>query len=324
MEKEKQVIQESENLEKQTKPIKYLLILDFEATCDQADADNTTHVRFGPPEIIEFPTILYNIDARKVEGEFHTYVKPQINPILTKFCTELTGIQQSWVDQAPVLLDVLKNHDIWLHENGLLLNGQPTEKTFAYVTCGDWDLKQMLPSQCERLKYKRLHYFWQWINIKFIFQRVTNISGKAMAQMLQVLKLPLEGKHHSGIDDCRNITKIAQTLIERGGVFTITTTNSEKGEAPIIVPIPKLDNNELQLLIDKLIKKLDTIDLHSILKSEGGSKKIIGILTKKIWTEFQEEHEVAKNLSAADRKQLTQILTQEINNRVIKIESGTQ
>jgi len=182
----------------------------------------------------------------------------------------------------------------------------------------------MLPSQCERLKYKRLHYFWQWINIKFIFQRVTNISGKAMAQMLQVLKLPLEGKHHSGIDDCRNITKIAQTLIERGGIFTITTTNSEKGEAPIIVPIPKLDNNELQLLIDKLIKKLDTIDLHSILKSEGGSKKIIGILTKKIWTEFQEEHEVAKNLSAADRKQLTQILTQEINNRVIKIESGTQ
>jgi len=64
------------------------------------------------------------------------------------------------------------------------------------------------------------------------------------------------------------------------------------------------------------------VDINSIIKSEGGSRKAIGILTKKIWTEFQEEHEITKNLSAADRKQLTQILTQEINNRVATIESA--
>jgi len=234
MEKEKQVVKESENIEnieKQINPVKYLLILDFEATCDQAE-ENTTNVRFGPPEIIEFPTIIFNVDARKVEGEFHTYVKPQVNPILTKFCTQLTGIQQNWVDQAPILIDVLKRHDIWLHENGFLVNGQVTEKSFAYVTCGDWDLKQMLPGQCDRLKYKRHHYFWQWINIKFIFQRVTGISGKGMAQMLQVLKLSLEGKHHSGIDDCRNITKIAHALIERGGVFYYNNCISRKSRNP--------------------------------------------------------------------------------------------
>jgi len=51
-------------------------------------------------------------------------------------------------------------------------------------------------------------------------------------------------------------------------------------------------------------------------------KKAIGMLTKKIWTEFQEEHTTTKNLSTSDRKQLTQILTQEINNRVAKLDNA--
>jgi hypothetical protein len=65
----------------------YFLILDFEATCDEGRS-------FGPPEIIEFPTVLFNARTWTVEDEFHHYVKPTVNPILTPFCTELTGIQQ--------------------------------------------------------------------------------------------------------------------------------------------------------------------------------------------------------------------------------------
>jgi len=28
------------------------------------------------------------------DGEFHSYVRPTVNPILSAFCTTLTGIQQ--------------------------------------------------------------------------------------------------------------------------------------------------------------------------------------------------------------------------------------
>jgi inhibitor of KinA sporulation pathway (predicted exonuclease) len=36
-----------------------------------------------------------------------------------------------------------------------------------------------------------------------------------MDKMLDYLKLPLDGHHHSGIDDCRNIAKICRALMER-------------------------------------------------------------------------------------------------------------
>lgn len=33
-----------------------------------------------------------------------------------------------------------------------------------------------------------------------------------MAAMLNILKLGLEGRHHSGIDDCKNIARIVERL----------------------------------------------------------------------------------------------------------------
>lgn len=69
----------------QPKP-KYLLVLDFEATC----GDTAQPVQ----EIIEFPTLLYNFQQDKVEATFHEYVRPIEQPTLTTFCTNLTGIEQ--------------------------------------------------------------------------------------------------------------------------------------------------------------------------------------------------------------------------------------
>lgn len=38
--------------------------------------------------------------------------------------------------------------------------------------------------------------------------------------MLKVLGLELDGRHHSGIDDARNIAKCALTLMKYGMTFT--------------------------------------------------------------------------------------------------------
>ena len=37
---------------------------------------------------------MLNGNTLESESEIQYYVKPRVNPILTKFCTELTGIQQ--------------------------------------------------------------------------------------------------------------------------------------------------------------------------------------------------------------------------------------
>ncbi|XP_072337750.1 ERI1 exoribonuclease 2-like [Scyliorhinus torazame] len=66
----------------------YLIIIDFESTCWK---DGKSHYR---PEIIEFPAVLLNTSNGEIEVEFHAYVQPQEHPILSGFCTELTGIKQ--------------------------------------------------------------------------------------------------------------------------------------------------------------------------------------------------------------------------------------
>lgn len=70
--------------------LRYLLILDFEATCD----DSGRIVPKDESEIIEFPTLLYDVDENKVQATFHEYVRPTRHPNLTSFCTDLTGIGQ--------------------------------------------------------------------------------------------------------------------------------------------------------------------------------------------------------------------------------------
>jgi inhibitor of KinA sporulation pathway (predicted exonuclease) len=69
------------------KHLEYLLILDFEATCGGTIQDEEQ-------EIIEFPTLLYNLQKNEVQALFHEYVKPVRHPALTNFCTGLTGIKQ--------------------------------------------------------------------------------------------------------------------------------------------------------------------------------------------------------------------------------------
>lgn len=44
--------------------------------------------------IVEFPAILMDVNTGDIVSEFQQYVQPQEHPILSSFCTKLTGISQ--------------------------------------------------------------------------------------------------------------------------------------------------------------------------------------------------------------------------------------
>lgn len=143
-------------------------------------------------------------------------VTPTANPQLSAFCTELTGITQDMVTNQPVLTDVLKSFHAWLEKEKLL----EAQTRSIFVTCGDWDLYTMLPSQCSYFQLPRPEYFNHWINIKKSFHKATGkFSRSGMMGMLNDLNIPHSGRHHSGIDDCKNIAEILKALIQRGYVF---------------------------------------------------------------------------------------------------------
>ena len=109
---------------------------------------------------------------------------------------------------------------------------------FIFASCGDFDGNQMKREASHKL-IKVPNYLKRWINVKKAFPLhlydkeklaldFTNPStiGKCKAQtggmpnMLKTCKLELEGKHHSGIDDARNIARCVIDNLEKGYEFT--------------------------------------------------------------------------------------------------------
>ena len=121
----------------------------------------------------------------------------------------------------------------FLRENEIL--AQPG--TAAFLNCGDWDLKTMLPQQLRlsgidtstmpsafdvpRSRDPAMGSlpapFDRWINIKRSYQRLYGLrNAKGMDGMLHHARMTLEGRHHSGIDDCRNILRLVQHMLADG------------------------------------------------------------------------------------------------------------
>jgi inhibitor of KinA sporulation pathway (predicted exonuclease) len=186
----------------------YLFILDFEAQCD----DNSKLIC---QEIIEFPVVVIDVKKLSMNSKvFHTYVRPTVYPKLFPFCTELTGITQDQVDNGKDIAQVLTDFDIFIQTDF-------ANSKFAIVTCGDWDLKTCLKNEAIYKNIELKTYFEQWINIKRVFaDYIKSKHRSSMVDMLSYLDLPLVGRHHSGIDDAKNIAAIALKILEGGHKFS--------------------------------------------------------------------------------------------------------
>lgn len=192
----------------------YLCVLDFEATC-WGDENKDNGIKKYKQEIIEFPSVLYELtmdgEVKYIE-EFSKYVRPVLEPILSKFCTELTGITQDKVDLAEPIEIVNEQHHQWLNSNTRL--GDP----IYIITCGALDLDIMLAKEVHNKNLPYYSVYKRFINIKTEFEYVYKVKAGRMVSMLNYLNIPLEGRYHSGIDDTRNIAKILLKIISDGHV----------------------------------------------------------------------------------------------------------
>lgn len=195
----------------------YLLVLDFEATCEK-------NVALKPQEIIEFPCVALSTEDWRVKDSFHQYVKPRVNATLTPFCTELTGIMQDTVDDQPHFPQVFAKFNEWLNDGGFLRD----ENTSAFVTCGDWDLKTMLPNQCQLDGLSVPKHFDKWIDLKRSYCDATDLFPRSLKHMLIHMELPMQGRLHSGLHDVNNMIRIIVKLKELyDATFKITSNRGK-------------------------------------------------------------------------------------------------
>ncbi|KAM8961246.1 ERI1 exoribonuclease 2 [Pelodytes ibericus] len=203
----------------------YLIIIDFESTCWKESK------HYGQ-EIIEFPAVLLNTSNGEIESEFHTYVQPQEHPILSDFCTELTGIKQQQVDEGIPLRICLSQFSSWIQKiqkekRIIFLTAAPTNTTSEHKMCGfvtwsDWDLGVCLLYECKRKQLRKPDILNSWIDLRATYKLFYNRKPKGLNGALQDLGIEFSGREHSGLDDSRNTARLAWRMICDGCVMKIT------------------------------------------------------------------------------------------------------
>jgi inhibitor of KinA sporulation pathway (predicted exonuclease) len=177
----------------------YYLVLDLEATCC-----NRETIKRHETEIIEIGAVMVAAQDLTVIDEFQTFIKPIRYPILTEFCKSLTSITQEQVDYAPGYVEAIALLKQWL-------SNYPNA---VFGSWGDYDRNQF--KQDSKFHNVPFPIAYPHVNLKQLFSEVQGLPKRyGMAEALQLAGIALEGTHHRGIDDARNIAKLLPFILGR-------------------------------------------------------------------------------------------------------------
>lgn len=168
-----------------------IIIIDLEATCWNGEVP-----KGEKHEIIEIGICILDRHSGEISKNKGILVQPTQSKV-SAFCTELTTITQEMLDKDGIPLDAALQ----------LLEDEYQSDLFTWASYGQYDLN-MLKRQCKdrNIRYP-LHS--EHINVKTWFAEKFGLTKPTgMNGALHLLNIPLEGTHHRGIDDAKNIAKI--------------------------------------------------------------------------------------------------------------------
>lgn len=173
-------------------PTDIALIIDFEATCND---DNSFPIEVM--EVIEVGAVIATLAGETI-AQFQTFVRPQLNPVLTIFCNQLTGIQQSDIDNAPTFREAMDNLQNFL---------QPYHPLKFWGSWGNYDKRQIL-LECQRHQIDDPLASLEHKNLKANFAKKRKIRQVGTSKALELAGLERQGTHHRALDDAINISKL--------------------------------------------------------------------------------------------------------------------
>ncbi|XP_031799975.1 3'-5' exoribonuclease 1 isoform X2 [Sarcophilus harrisii] len=157
----------------------YICVIDFEATCEEGNPPEFTH------EIIEFPIVLLNTHTLEID----------------------------MVDRADTFPQVLRNVVDWMR-----LKELGTKYKYSILTDGSWDMSKFLNIQCQISRLRYPSFAKKWINIRKSYGNFYKVprNQTKLTIMLEKLGMSYDGRPHSGLDDSKNIARIAVRMLRDG------------------------------------------------------------------------------------------------------------
>jgi len=173
--------------------VEQFLCVDLEATCWARGEKQ------GRMEIVEIGAVLYR-PGTGIVGEHQVFVRPLVSPVLSDFCKDLTGITQAQVDGGlPYPAALAKVVELAGMES-------------LFCSWGDFDRRQF-EKDCSLHKVD--YPFPAHLNLKRLFGHRTGRGLRALDDAVKDCGLGFTGRHHSGIDDARNVSAILEWMVLR-------------------------------------------------------------------------------------------------------------
>lgn len=182
-----------------------LIVTDIEATCWETGNPP------GMSETIEIGAVKVDLARGLILDRFSQLIKPEANPKLSDYCTNLTSITQKDIDRAH---DFPTGHNAFKKFYGNRRN--------IFVSWGRYDINQLL-TDCNRYTYHEevVNSFLgsvETINLSSLFKNIIGSKkGMGLQRALAHLGMEFEGTPHRGVDDAYNTARIAIKLLSRGG-----------------------------------------------------------------------------------------------------------
>lgn len=178
---------------------KRVLVIDIESTCwEPPQSKPFSEVQ----EIIEVGIAEVDLNKLYIVHNEGLLVRPTHSKV-SKFCTQLTTLTQEQVDKGLSYKDVCDQ---------LVKVYSSPYRTWA--SWGDFDRKQFQKdSELNGIKYP---FGPRHINIKNLFSVLYGLDEElGLDTALKHIGMKLEGTHHRGVDDARNIAKIFIHLLKK-------------------------------------------------------------------------------------------------------------
>lgn len=151
-----------------------------------------------------------NLKNGAIESEFHRYVRPTFNPVLSDYCINLTGISQTLIDRQSRFTFVYQAFIDWLNQiaqEKQLRYAKPNARianyncNTAFCSWTNWDLGHYFRLDCVRNSIQWPAMLRAWIDARKTFE----VSSKS-------LQYSVKSKN-------RNLTKIISNKIVSIFVF---------------------------------------------------------------------------------------------------------
>lgn len=176
---------------------KYLLVLDIEHTCTE-DGSIPPNER----EIIEIGAVLVCAETFSILSEFNRLVRPVRHPVLSAFCSQLTGISQFQLTNEGDFSQAFEEFKTWLPDD------------YIFSAWGSYDLIQInIDSSFHGLGVFKPSAV---VNLKKGFAKTQRIKPRVgLRRALEVSGLSPQGTQHRALNDAKSTVRLLPFIFEK-------------------------------------------------------------------------------------------------------------